>query len=68
MQANIGNTERLARLIAGAVLMLLPFLFGFTTTWTWVSVIVGLVLVGTAAVRFCPLWKILGICTIEGRK
>lgn len=68
MQANIGNTERIARLIAGVVLVLLPFLFSFTTAWTWVSVIVGLVLIGTAAIRFCPVWKLLGICTIEGRK
>ncbi|SEH69398.1 YgaP family membrane protein [Paracoccus alkenifer] len=68
MQANIGNTERIVRLIVGVVLVLLPFLTGFAPVWTWVSVIVGLVLVGTAAVRFCPLWKILGICTIEGRK
>ncbi len=68
MQANIGYTERIARLVAGVVLVLLPFLLGWAATWTWVSVIVGLVLIGTAAIRFCPVWKLLGICTIEGRK
>ena len=68
MQANIGYTERIARLVAGVVLVLLPFLLDWAATWTWVSVIVGLVLIGTAAIRFCPVWKLLGICTIEGRK
>lgn len=67
MQTNIGDSERIARLIAGVVLVILPFLLSFTTLWTWVAVIVGLVLIATALLRFCPVWKMLGICTTEKR-
>ncbi|MFE3839494.1 YgaP family membrane protein [Pseudogemmobacter sonorensis] len=67
MQINIGTPERIARLILGIVLVVAPFIFGFPTVWTWISVIVGLVLVVTGALRFCPAWSIFGINT-GGRK
>ncbi|RDW12161.1 YgaP family membrane protein [Paracoccus thiocyanatus] len=63
MQINIGTAERALRLVLGVVLVLLPFLAGLSTLWTWVSVIVGLVLVVTGLVRFCPVWAMLGIRT-----
>lgn len=61
MQINIGTSERIARLILGAVLVVLPWLDGFSVLWTWISVIVGLVLLVTGAIRFCPVWRMLGI-------
>lgn len=61
MQINIGTPERIARLILGAVLLVLPWLAGFSVLWTWISVIVGLVLLITGAIRFCPVWRMLGI-------
>ncbi len=63
MQINIGTPERLIRLILGIVLVVIPFIFGFPLLWTWVCVIVGLVLVVTGALRFCPAWAIFGIDT-----
>lgn len=63
MQINIGSTERMIRLIAGVVLVLLPFIADLTTAWTWVSMIVGLVLIATGVLRFCPAWAIFGINT-----
>ncbi|ABL72766.1 MULTISPECIES: YgaP family membrane protein [Paracoccus] len=63
MQINIGSAERALRLILGIVLVALPFLAGLSALWTWVSVIVGLVLVVTGVVRFCPIWALLGIRT-----
>lgn len=67
MQINIGTPERLVRLILGVVLVVIPFIFGFATLWTWISVIVGLVLVVTGALRFCPAWSIFGINTKGGK-
>jgi hypothetical protein len=29
----------------------------------WASGLVGVVLLGTAAMKFCPLYRLLGICT-----
>ncbi|VDC23445.1 YgaP family membrane protein [Pseudogemmobacter humi] len=65
MQINIGTPERIARLILGVVLVVLPWLAQFPPLWTWVSVIAGVVMLVTGAIRFCPVWRILGI---GGRK
>lgn len=61
MQINIVTPERIIRLIAGIVLLLLPLVADLTPGWTWVSVILGLVLVVTGVFRFCPAWAVLGI-------
>lgn len=63
MQINIGTPDRIIRLVLGIVLVLLPFVASLTTLWTWVSVVVGIVLVLTAVLRFCPAYSILGIRT-----
>ncbi len=65
MTVNVGNVDRILRLILGVVLLLAPFVSGMalfeSTTATVISVVVGLVMVGTAATRFCLLYRILGI-------
>lgn len=69
MNANVGMIDRIFRLIVGVVLVALPFASSFeiwaNPVWTYGSVLVGLVLAVTAAVRFCPLYRILGICTTQ---
>lgn len=73
MTVNVGTPDRIARLILGLVLIVAPFLTGwalFTSPiWTWAFVIVGLVLVVTGIVRFCPAYRIVNISTAkdEGR-
>jgi hypothetical protein len=67
MRINVGTPDRIARIVVGAVLILLPFLSGLALfanpVWLWASVIVGAVLIVTALVRFCPLYAILGLST-----
>jgi hypothetical protein len=64
MTTNIGSTDRLVRLIVGAVLIVLPLLGLLGQGWpVWLSVIIGLVLVGTAFVRTCPGYSLLGVST-----
>lgn len=67
---NVGSTDRMVRLILGVVLLvagLLP-LFGVTLVaglgvWQWALVVVGAVLVGTALMRTCPAYSLLGVST-----
>lgn len=70
MTANIGTPERIVRIVAGLLLIALPFVSGWaffeSTLWTWLSVIVGLVLVVTGIVRFCPAYCMLG-CSTNGK-
>lgn len=63
MNTNVGSTDRIIRLAVGIVLILLAFLAGWTGLWKWLGVIVGVVLVGTALMRSCPAYSILGITT-----
>lgn len=62
MKVNVGSTDRLIRLIAGVLLIALA-IFAVQGVWAWVLGIVGVVLIGTGALRFCPLYRLLGIST-----
>lgn len=63
MQINIGSPERALRLALGLLALVLPFVLGVPAPWRWIAVAVGVVLIGTAALRFCPAWALLGIST-----
>ena len=65
---NVGKIDRVARYVLGALLILGPFLSRaaiFDGAMTWVSVIIGVVLVATAGMKFCPLYRILGVNTCK---
>ncbi|WP_193181597.1 YgaP family membrane protein [Nisaea sediminum] len=67
MTANVGNLDRLARLVLGLVLIVAPFLLDLAIFANplvkWGLPVVGLVFAGTALIRFCPLYAIFGIRT-----
>jgi len=69
MKANVGSIDRIARFVLGVILILAPFASGLamlqSTTATAVSVVVGAILVATAAMRFCPLYRVLGMNTCK---
>lgn len=62
MKINIGSLDRRVRIIAGIVLLLLPFLVGFDSGLAkTVSIVIGVVLLATAAVNSCPMYSLLGL-------
>jgi hypothetical protein len=67
--ANVGTLDRTLRFIIGGVLLVSPFLppvasiFAGWGAWKFLVAAVGLVLLGTAALRSCPLYTLLGIRT-----
>lgn len=65
---NVGKIDRVVRYVLGALLIAAPFLSGaslFQGAMTWISVVVGVVLVATAGMKFCPLYRILGVNTCK---
>jgi hypothetical protein len=58
MKLNIGGVDRILRIAIGLVLILLAAT-GVIGLWGWL----GLVLVATASVRWCPLYTLLGVHT-----
>jgi len=68
MNRNVGSTDRIARIVAGAVLgaVSLGILAGGTSLPTLLSPVLGvvaLVLLATAATRTCGLYAVLGLDT-----
>lgn len=67
MAKNVGSADKVIRLIAGVILIALPFVSGLalfeSSTTTIVAAAVGAVLIGTALFNFCPLYRLLGIRT-----
>ena len=67
MTANIGTLDRLFRIALGVVLIALPMVSGLaffdSVAATVVAVIAGIIMIATAALRFCPLYRILGMRT-----
>ncbi|WP_426386338.1 YgaP family membrane protein [Pseudomonas brassicacearum] len=60
MKANIGTTDRGARIAVGLVLIILS-LTGLIGAWGWI----GLVPLATGFMRFCPIYSLLGIKTCK---
>jgi membrane-associated protease RseP (regulator of RpoE activity) len=59
MEANIGRTDRIIRIVAGLLLLSLAFV-GPQTPWGFI----GLIPLATAFINFCPAYKLLGINTL----
>lgn len=63
MTVNESSLDRVLRVVVGALLVLAWGLGWWTGTWAVVLGIVGIVLVLTGLVGFCPLYRVLGIGT-----
>ncbi|WP_456446576.1 YgaP family membrane protein [Oceanithermus sp.] len=68
MGCNVGKGDQIFRFVLGVVLLLAYFLGWIAGTWGTVALIVGIILVVTAAFRFCPLYRLLGVSTCEPQK
>jgi hypothetical protein len=69
VMANIGSADRALRFAAGLVLIALSLLPPaapvITGTWGWIALVVGLVLILTATIRFCPAYRLIGASTCK---
>ncbi len=67
MIKNIGSPDRIARLVVGVLLLALVLFSGMpllqSGLWKGIFSVVGLVLIGTAVMNFCPLYRMLGVST-----
>lgn len=59
MEANVGQTDRIIRIVAGLALLSLIFI-GPQTWWG----LIGVVPLATAFINFCPAYKLLGMNTL----
>jgi hypothetical protein len=64
--SNVGTIDRIVRAIAGLALIIIPVLAAWPIVAVVASVAVGIVLVTTASISFCPIYAALGISS-KGR-
>ncbi len=58
MNRNIGTIDRVLRILVGLAVLSLAFI-GPKTPWGYA----GLILVVTAVINFCPIYRIIGVNT-----
>ena len=63
MKCNVGKTDRLIRMVAGLILLILGI-------WlhSWLVFILGVILLATAIFKFCPLYIPFKMDTTEKPK
>ena len=61
MNANVGTVDKVARIVLGLALISLVFV-GPKTPWGWI----GLILLGTALINWCPIYRLFGMSTRGG--
>jgi len=68
MTRNIGSVDRIIRVILGVGLIALGFILQPTagTLGLVIPIIIGAILLITAAINYCPIWAVLGIRTLRG--
>jgi uncharacterized membrane protein len=68
MKKNMGNTDRLIRLVLAAVFIILWFQNIVTGTMGIILLVLGVIFALTSVVGFCPLYRLIGITTCVGKK
>ncbi len=65
MVKNEGTTDRTVRGIVGALLLILGATQLLSGVLGVIAIVVGIVLLVTAAVGFCPIYRMLGMSTCK---
>ena len=62
-KSNVGNIDRILRILVGLVLVALVFV-GPQTPWGWI----GLIPLATGLLRTCPLYSLIGLSTCPAKR
>ena len=67
MKPNVGNTDRIIRIIVGVALLSAVFLVDSNARWLG---LIGLVPLATGLIRWCPAYALFGTdtCGVDHRK
>jgi len=67
MMRNLGNIERAIRVALGIVLISVGYTADLPQGAAIAAYAVGVIALGTAAMGFCPAWKLFGINTCQAK-
>ncbi len=64
MKKNVGNTDKLIRLIIAVILFVVVYTGKVTdSTWVYILLIIALIAAVTSLFNYCPIYSLLGINT-----
>lgn len=63
MNRNMSSTDRIIRLVVGIALVTAALVVGITSVGGIVLAVGAVVMLGTSAVGFCPLYRVFGVAT-----
>ncbi len=62
MKCNVGKVDKWIRMVLGLLIVFMGYYYG-----SWWGLI-GLILVGTAMLTWCPIYKLFGLSSCELKK
>ena len=65
LNKNMGKTDKIVRLVAAAIIILLDFTEVLTGSLAWILSILAVILAATAMFYFCQIYQLLGMSTKE---
>jgi drug/metabolite transporter superfamily protein YnfA len=68
MKANVGNTDKIIRIVAAIIFAALYFTGTVTGTAGYVLLALGGIFVLTSLVSFCPIYAVVGMSTCPVKK
>ncbi len=63
MKTNVGSTDKIIRIIAAVLFSVLFFTGTVTGTLGYVLLVLGVILLATSLISFCPLYTLFGMNT-----
>ena len=68
MKSNMGNTDRIVRIIAAVLIFILFFTGTISGVLGTVLLVVGGIFIATSVISFCPLYSLFGINSCSTKK
>ncbi len=68
MKKNVGNIDKLVRLLLALLAVIATYLDQVISPWTYVLYVVAGIMVLTAFIGSCPIWLMTGINTLKLKK
>ena len=67
MEKNMNGIDRIIRVVIAIAAVVGAAAVGFGSVGAWILLVVGGIMLVTAAVGFCPLYRVFGVSTCKVR-
>lgn len=68
MKKNVGNVDRILRILLALVLIGLSYYEIIPSPYSYISIVISLVFIGTSFLSFCPIYQVLNISSKKESK